>query len=132
MKHYAQVFQPTEVQMMLASFANMETVHIAAYSHLLDTIGMPEAEYSAFLEYKEMKDKYDYMQQWGVGTKADIAKTLAVSGGFTEGLPLRSEARRVGKDCVSTCRSRSSPSHYKKKNKLYTPPRSNTQQHYQK
>ena len=88
MKHYAQVFQPTEVQMMLASFANMETVHIAAYSHLLDTIGMPEAEYSAFLEYKEMKDKYDYMQQWGVGTKADIAKTLAVFGGFTEGLQL--------------------------------------------
>src|SRR3546814_142453 len=74
--------------MMLASFANMETVHIAAYSHLLDTIGMPEAEYSAFLEYKEMKDKYDYMQQWGVGTTADIAKTLAVFGGFTEGLQL--------------------------------------------
>ena len=40
----------------------METVHIAAYSHLLDTIGMPELEYSAFMEYKEMKDKYDYMQ----------------------------------------------------------------------
>jgi ribonucleoside-diphosphate reductase beta chain len=31
-----------------AAFANMETVHIAAYSHLLlDTIGMPESEYSA-------------------------------------------------------------------------------------
>ena len=36
MKHYAQcVFKPTEVQMMLAAFSNMETVHIAAYSHLL-------------------------------------------------------------------------------------------------
>src|SRR3546814_11856340 len=93
MKHYAQVFQPTEVQMMLASLANMETVHIAAYSHLLDTIGMPEAEYSAFLEYKEMKDKYDYMQQWGVGTKADIAKTLAVFGGLTEGQIGRASSR---------------------------------------
>ena len=40
----------------------METVHVAAYSHLLDTIGMPESEYSAFMKYKEMKDKYDYMQ----------------------------------------------------------------------
>jgi len=29
------------VQMMLAAFSAMETVHIAAYSHLLDTIGMP-------------------------------------------------------------------------------------------
>ncbi|HAA91197.1 MAG TPA: ribonucleotide-diphosphate reductase subunit beta [Rhodospirillaceae bacterium] len=88
MKHYSQVFQPTEVQMMLAAFSNMETVHIAAYAHLLDTLGMPEIEYQAFLKYKEMKDKYDYMQQWGVETKEDIAKTLAVFGAFTEGLQL--------------------------------------------
>ena len=65
MKHYSRVFQPTEIQMMLAAFSNMETVHIAAYSHLLDTIGMPETEYQAFLRYKEMKDKYDYLQQFG-------------------------------------------------------------------
>ena len=49
--------------MMLAAFSSIETVHIAAYSHLLDTIGMPETEYSAFLHVKEMKDKYDYMQE---------------------------------------------------------------------
>ena len=88
MRHYSRVFQPTEVQMMLAAFSSMETVHIAAYSHLLDTIGMPEAEYSAFLRYKEMKDKYDYMQQFGCDTPEDIAKTLAVFGAFTEGLQL--------------------------------------------
>src|SRR3546814_20154647 len=29
--------------------------------------------------------------------------------------PVRSEERRVGKECVSTCRSRWSPDHYKKK-----------------
>src|SRR3546814_11493022 len=29
---------------------------------------------------------------------------------------VRSEERRVGKECVSTCRSRWSPYHYKKKN----------------
>ncbi len=88
MRHYTQVFKPTEVQMMLAAFSNMETVHVAAYSHLLDTLGIPESEYEAFLQYTEMKDKYDYMQIWGVETKADIAKTLAVFGGFTEGLQL--------------------------------------------
>ena len=88
MKHYSQVFKPTEVQMMLSAFSNMETVHIAAYSHLLDTIGMPEAEYSAFMKYKEMKDKYDYMHQFGVSSKKDIATTMAVFGGFTEGLQL--------------------------------------------
>ena len=88
MKHYSRVFQPTEVQMMLAAFSNTETIHISAYSHLLDTIGMPETEYQAFLRYKEMKDKYDYMQQFGMETREDIAKTLAVFGGFTEGLQL--------------------------------------------
>ncbi len=88
MKHYSQVFKPTEVQMMLAAFSNMETVHIAAYSHLLYTIGIPETEYMAFLKYKQMKDKYDYMNQFGVSTKEDIATTLAVFGGFTEGLQL--------------------------------------------
>ena len=88
MKHYAAVFEPTEVQMMLAAFSNIETIHIAAYSHLLDTIGMPEVEYSAFLHYKEMKDKYDYMQDFGVETPSDIATTLAVFGAFTEGLQL--------------------------------------------
>src|SRR3546814_14757442 len=35
--------------------------------------------------------------------------------GFEAGL--RSEERRVGKECVSTCRSRWSPYHYKKNNR---------------
>lgn len=85
---YMQIFKPTEVRMMLSAFSNIETVHIAAYSHLLDTIGMPETEYQAFMKYKEMKDKYDYMQGFSVKTKRDIAKTLAAFGAFTEGLQL--------------------------------------------
>jgi ribonucleoside-diphosphate reductase beta chain len=85
---YGRVFKPTEIKMMLTAFSNMETVHIAAYSHLLDTIGMPESEYSSFLQYKEMKDKHDYLSTFGVDTDEDIAKTLAMFGGFTEGLQL--------------------------------------------
>ncbi len=88
MKHYAQVFGPVEVQMMLSAFSNIETVHIAAYSYLLDTIGMPETEYSAFLEYKEMKDKFDILQNASMSTRRDIAKTIAMFGGFTEGVAL--------------------------------------------
>ena len=88
MKHYSRVFKPTEAQMMLGAFSNTETIHIAAYSHLLDTIGMAEVEYSAFLEYEAMKDKFDYMRLWGVDSKEDIAKTLAVFGAFTEGVQL--------------------------------------------
>lgn len=88
MKHYARIFQPTEICMMLAAFSNIETIHIDAYSHLLDTIGMPEVEYQAFLKYKEMKDKYDYMHEFNVDNNENIAETLAVFGAFTEGLQL--------------------------------------------
>src|SRR3546814_13223603 len=38
------------------------------------------------------------------------------NGGKPERQLHRSEERRVGKECVSTCRSRWSPYHYKKKN----------------
>ncbi len=88
MKHYSRVFGPVEVQMMLGAFANMETVHIAAYSHLLDTVGMPELEYQAFLKYKAMKDKYDYLQTASMKSRHDIAKTMAMFGAFTEGVQL--------------------------------------------
>jgi len=88
MKKYSTVFKPTEVLMMLSAFSNIETVHIAAYSHLLDTIGLPEVEYSAFLKYKEMKAKYDYMHGFQTDTKHNIAKTMAAFGAFMEGLQL--------------------------------------------
>lgn len=88
MKKYSSVFKPIEVQMMLTSFANMETVHIAAYSHLIDTLGMPETTYSEFMEYKAMKDKLEYTAQFDVKDPVAIAKTLAVFGAFTEGLQL--------------------------------------------
>ena len=85
---YGRVFKPTEVKMMLAAFSNMETIHIAAYSHLLDTIGMPESEYAAFLHYEELRAKHDYMGKFGVDNDGDILRTLAMFGGFTEGLQL--------------------------------------------
>ena len=88
MERYSRVFKPTEVKMMLAAFSNMETIHIAAYALLLETIGMPDSEFTAFLEFQAMRDKHDYMQKFGVDTDADIARTLAMFGGFTEGLQL--------------------------------------------
>lgn len=87
-RHYLSVFKPTEVVMMLTAFSNMETIHIQAYSHLLDTIGMPEAEYLAFLNYKAMKDKHDFLQSFNVNDPYEVAKTMAVFGAFTEGLQL--------------------------------------------
>lgn len=91
MKQYARIFGPTEVQMMLSAFSNMETIHVAAYAHLLDTLGIPEVEYEAFLKYDEMKDKYDYLQDYIEEkdmTNERLAETLAIFGAFTEGLQL--------------------------------------------
>ena len=88
LERYALVFKPTEIKMMLAAFANMETVHIVAYALLLETLGMPDAEFAAFMDYEAMRDKHDYMQEFGVGSEADILRTLAMFGGFTEGLQL--------------------------------------------
>ena len=88
MENYMPLFKPTEVSMMLASFSNMETIHIAAYALLLETIGMPDTEFSAFMEYEEMAAKHDYLGQFDCKTNEDIATSMAVFGAFTEGLQL--------------------------------------------
>ncbi|GAM98425.1 ribonucleotide reductase of class Ia (aerobic) beta subunit [alpha proteobacterium U9-1i] len=88
MERYSRVFKPTEVKMMLASFSNIETIHVAAYALLLETIGMPESEFAAFYDYQAMRDKHDYMGKFGVETDADILRTVAMFGAFTEGLQL--------------------------------------------
>src|SRR6201994_1681988 len=88
LKRYIPIFQPLEVQMMMAAFTNMETVHIDAYALLLKTLGMPQTEFEAFRDYREMKAKADYMHTFGVGTCADVARTLAMLGAFTEGMSL--------------------------------------------
>ncbi|WP_010301770.1 ribonucleotide-diphosphate reductase subunit beta [Candidatus Odyssella thessalonicensis] len=87
-KRYIPIFQPLEVQMMMAAFTNMETVHIDAYALLLKTLGMPKTEFSAFKDYTAMTAKADYMHTFGTRTCADVTRTLAMFGAFTEGLSL--------------------------------------------
>lgn len=87
-KRYIPIFQPLEVQMMMAAFSNIETVHIDAYALLLKTLGMPSTEFEAFKDYAAMRDKADYMHSFGTQTCADVARTLAMFGAFTEGMAL--------------------------------------------
>jgi len=82
------VFKPLEIQMMMAAFTNMETVHIDAYALILKTLGMPQTEFEAFRDYKAMSDKTTYMHGFKMDTDADVAKTLAMFGAFTEGMSL--------------------------------------------
>jgi ribonucleoside-diphosphate reductase beta chain len=88
LKRYIPIFQPLEVQMMMAAFSNMETVHIDAYALLLKTLGMPKTEFAAFRDYAELRAKADYMHTFGTATCADVARTLAMFGAFTEGMSL--------------------------------------------
>ena len=41
---------------MLGSFAAREAIHQRAYALLNDTLGLPDSEYHAFLEYSELSD----------------------------------------------------------------------------
>ena len=87
-KRYIPIFRPLEIQMMMAAFSNMETVHIDAYALLLKTLGMPQTEFRAFRDYACLRAKADYMHSFGTATCADVARTLAMFGAFTEGMAL--------------------------------------------
>ena len=89
-KNYLPHFPQPEVRMMLAGFAAREALHIAAYSHLIETLGMPESTYSEFADYEEMRAKHDYVMELSSknGTKESTATHIAVFSAFTEGMQL--------------------------------------------
>ena len=85
---YMPKFKAPEVRMMLTSFAAAEANHAHSYSLLNDTIGLPESEYKAFQEYKEMSDKHKYLfKDKGKGIEG-LARDMACFSAFGEGLQL--------------------------------------------
>jgi ribonucleoside-diphosphate reductase beta chain len=95
-------FKNNEIRAMLTSFVNREFVHQRAYALLNDTLGLAEEEYSAFLEYDELKTKIEFMQSADPTTLAGLGKALAQSA-CNEGMSLFSafvmllNYQRVGK-----------------------------------
>lgn len=87
-KNYLPYFPQPEIRMMLCGFAAREAIHVAAYSHLIETLGMPEQIYSEFSEYKEMKEKHEYFEEFHNMDKSNIAQQIAAFSAFTEGLQL--------------------------------------------
>ncbi len=77
-----------EVAMMILSFAAREGIHVDSYALLIETLGLPESEYSAFLEYAAMRDKYEFLETIKTDSEMDIAKSIAVYSAFTEGMQL--------------------------------------------
>ena len=74
---YLPAFPQPEVRMMLSSFAAREAVHIAAYSHLIETLGMPETIYNEFLQYEEMAAKHDYFHGIRLNDNENMAAKMA-------------------------------------------------------
>ncbi len=89
-KNYLPYFPQPEVRMMLAGFAAREALHVAAYSHLIETLGMPESTYQEFLEYESMRAKHDYFTDLSNanGTPESVATNIAAFSAFTEGMQL--------------------------------------------
>jgi ribonucleoside-diphosphate reductase beta chain len=89
-KNYLPYFPQPEIRMMLTGFAAREALHIAAYSHLIETLGLPETTYNEFLEYEAMREKHDYVMDISSQntTKENTATHIAVFSAFTEGMQL--------------------------------------------
>ena len=88
--NYLPYFPQPEVRMMLLGFAAREALHVAAYSHLIETLGLPETTYNEFLEYAAMKEKHDYVLNISGQntTKENTATHIATFSAFTEGMQL--------------------------------------------
>jgi len=89
-RNYLPYFPQPEIRMMLMGFAAREALHIAAYSHLIETLGLPETTYNDFMEYKEMVEKHEYVMNISDKntTKENTATHIAVFSAFTEGMQL--------------------------------------------
>ena len=87
-KHYLPTFKQPEIRMMLVSYAAMEAVHQEAYSLLLESLGKSDDMYQEFFDIQAMSEKHDYLTDFNMNSPHEIAKTMAVYSGFTEGVQL--------------------------------------------
>ena len=86
--NYLPYFPQPEVRMMLLGFGAREALHVAAYSHLIETLGLPESTYNQFLEYEAMRDKHEYFLTMAGQDSKTIAQQIAAFSAFTEGMQL--------------------------------------------
>ena len=84
-EHYIPVFKQPELKMMLSGFAAREALHVAAYAHLIETLGLPESTYNEFLQHQEMVEKHEYVQHLD---NAPMAAKIATISAFGEGMQL--------------------------------------------
>jgi ribonucleotide reductase beta subunit family protein with ferritin-like domain len=79
-------FPKPEIQMMAATFAAFESIHIDAYDSLNAELKLDD--YEAFLTDQTAVAKLQVLKDVKGNSKKDIARSLAIFSGFTEGVNL--------------------------------------------
>jgi ribonucleoside-diphosphate reductase beta chain len=79
-------FKKPEIQMMAASFGNMESVHTVSYAYLNQSLGIED--FDAFLHEPTAKAKIDRLMETKGKSKEEIARSLAIFSAFNEGVNL--------------------------------------------
>src|SRR3546814_14152831 len=101
------------VRYRVGFYGSTRTYHGVFAQHGLEELGLKLHKMSLAGEWDKLAAEVsdDVVHLFAaVGTYDTIPGAIAERFGG-----VRSEERRVGKECVSTCRSRWSPDHYKKK-----------------
>lgn len=85
---YLPHFKHPELRMMLLGFAAREATHIAAYSHLIETLGKPDSFYSQFSRVPVMRDKHEFFDKVVHRAKKKESLPVQIAGisAFTEGM----------------------------------------------
>lgn len=83
--YYIPIFKQPEVRMMMSGFAARESLHVAAYAHLIESLDFPETVYNEFLQYQEMVEKHEYLTR--VKDMGTLEKIACISA-FGEGMQL--------------------------------------------
>ena len=86
--NYLPMFPQPEIRMMLLGFAAREAIHIAAYSHLMESLGFKDSVYTEFFEYQEMAAKHDFFNQITGTDHNQIVQQMCAVSAFTEGMQL--------------------------------------------
>lgn len=86
--HFLPAIKVPEIRMAMSAFTNMESIHMDAYSLLLETLEFDSSIYSEFLKIQEMYEKHEFLCQCRNDTPFELAKTIAVYSILTEGVQL--------------------------------------------
>lgn len=86
--NYLPLFPQPEIRMMLLGFAAREAVHVAAYSHLIESLGFPDTVYNDFFKYEQMAAKHDFFGEMTGNDQNKIVQQMCAVSAFTEGMQL--------------------------------------------